>query len=240
MGVGLYNPKDVAISDFHYDITLPSVGDQKSSEWTATLVAPVDVSAVPDAVASYSSDGTSYTNTFSADARYVRVTIPQIPAHTKYAFSLPLQAPAIDPQDKYYDKTAWLTSLYTFDNTTYDIGVKKLKLMTHREPYSVEHYQEKLDGSYDLLVADALSGVVGETVTADYETYVGYISNTTHTGTLTQGTVNASGSLVLKLYYALNEYSVSFDGSTVPAQTIKYRGTVTQPTTPTKTGYTFE
>jgi uncharacterized repeat protein (TIGR02543 family) len=57
------------------------------------------------------------------------------------------------------------------------------------------------------------------------------------------GTIAADGSLVLKLYYDRNTFTVSFDtkgGSTVADTTgVRYKVKITAPSEPTKIGYTF-
>ena len=53
---------------------------------------------------------------------------------------------------------------------------------------------------------------------------------------------SVSGNISVTANFAINSYMVSFDskgGSAVSSQSVNYNATATQPTTPTKTGYTF-
>ena len=98
-------------------------------------------------------------------------------------------------------------------------------------------------GNYDLATTENLTGTTGQTATATAKTYTGYHENTTHTGRVASGAIKADGSLVLKLYYARNDYTVTFEphnGANIPNQTVKYQEKATKPTNPSKTGYTFK
>ena len=77
--------------------------------------------------------------------------------------------------------------------------------------YKVEHYQQKLDGTYERTDTDTLSGGTGTLVTAKPKTtYTGFTYDETVTGTVKSGTIAADGSLVLKLYYTRNSYGVTY------------------------------
>lgn len=82
--------------------------------------------------------------------------------------------------------------------------------------YKVEHYLQKADGSYELKEMENKSGDIGTTVSADYKTYTGYVSNTFHINTKQSGVIESDGSLVLKLYYNSIEREATFKPSTDP------------------------
>jgi len=109
--------------------------------------------------------------------------------------------------------------------------------------YKVEHYKEGADGTYaiDNTLTENNTGTTGESVTATAKIIEGYTENTSHGSRVASGTVAANGSLVLKLYYERNSYTMTFDsngGSAVSSITQKHGTTVTVGN-PTKTGYTF-
>ncbi|MBQ2896936.1 MAG: InlB B-repeat-containing protein [Clostridia bacterium] len=105
--------------------------------------------------------------------------------------------------------------------------------------YTVEHYQEALDGSFAVFETETLSGTVGLSVTAVAKTYEGFSEDTLNPSRVATGTVATGGTLVLKLYYTRNTYTVTFDfgsGATLTpgtqtSKTDKYGATVVLPTT---------
>lgn len=74
-------------------------------------------------------------------------------------------------------------------------------------PYNVEHYQEKLDGTYELFDTDSLNGTTGTIVEAVAKSCHHFTADKTVDGTVASGTIAGDGSLVLKLYYTRNTYS---------------------------------
>jgi uncharacterized repeat protein (TIGR02543 family) len=111
-------------------------------------------------------------------------------------------------------------------------------------PYKVEHYQQKVDQTgYVLKETDNKTGTTGATVTATAATYTGFTENQTAAGRVPSGTVAADGSLVLKLYYDRDDYTVTFnnyDNTTLGTDTVVFEGSALAPTSaPTRTGYTF-
>ena len=111
--------------------------------------------------------------------------------------------------------------------------------------YTVEHYKEQEDGSYVKADTDTLTGTTDTQVTAGAKTsYTGYTLDTNVEGTLTGGTIQGDGSLVLKLYYKLNEYTVTFkndNGTLIDTKTVKYGGsaTIENPTKEADAQYTY-
>ncbi len=78
-------------------------------------------------------------------------------------------------------------------------------------PYTVEYYQEKVDGSgYEAMTGDTFHGTgeTGTTATAKQAAYEGFHLNEGES-TLT-GAIAADGSLVLKLYYDRNRYEIKW------------------------------
>lgn len=116
--------------------------------------------------------------------------------------------------------------------------------------YTVKHYRESLDGSgYTLADTQILPSTTGTRVEAQPNTYEGFTYNPEVEGTKASGIVTADNSLVLRLYYDRNEYTVTYEyEGTVPAgapevpseQTCKYGETVTVENEPILDGYDFQ
>ena len=114
--------------------------------------------------------------------------------------------------------------------------------------YTVEHYLEKLDGSYELKDTENLTGTTDSEVTAAAKDYPGFTFNDSVEGTVKSGTIAGDGSLVLKLYYTRNSYTVTYayegtvpeEASALPAEAVyKYGADVTVAEGATAPGYTF-
>ena len=107
--------------------------------------------------------------------------------------------------------------------------------------YKVEHYLENLnEDSYILMPADTdnLKGTTRTPTVASAKTYPGFTKPI-----FSQETIAADGSTVIKLYYPRELYQVIFNsngGTLIDSQTIEYGGTIIEPSTPTKAGYTFD
>ena len=108
--------------------------------------------------------------------------------------------------------------------------------------YKVEHYKQNLEtNTYEKVETDELTGTTGLNVVATAKTYEGYRENKTHKDRVATGEIKADGSLVLKLYYDINKYTVTFkDGDTIlKTETVAHGEGATAPEQPTKEGYTF-
>jgi len=111
--------------------------------------------------------------------------------------------------------------------------------------YTIKYYKQNiLDNNYTEVVADIVvsSGVVGSTITATDKAYEGFTLNAA-SSTMT-GTIASDGTTTLEVYYDRNSYTVTFNadgGTPTPApQSIRYEGSITLPTEPTKEHYTFD
>ena len=77
--------------------------------------------------------------------------------------------------------------------------------------YTVEHYQEQLNGVYTLFeTEDTLAGTTGEIATANAKTYTGFYHDPEVAGTIASGKIAGDGSLVLKLFYTRVERTVTY------------------------------
>ncbi len=115
--------------------------------------------------------------------------------------------------------------------------------------YDVEYWLQTTDHSgyvKDEASSHSHTAPIGATVSAHVRVFEGYTENTTHPDRVPTGTVPATGKLVLKLYYDLNDYKVTYvfeepvpAGAALPAaETRHYGDTVTTPA-PALEGYTF-
>ena len=87
--------------------------------------------------------------------------------------------------------------------------------------YKVEHYKEKVDGTFPEIAdeTDDLTGSTGTTATAAAKTtYTGFTFDEDNTNNVKSGAIAADGSLVLKLYYTRNKHNITYTytGVTVP------------------------
>ena len=107
--------------------------------------------------------------------------------------------------------------------------------------YKVEHYKEKLDGSYELAETENLTGTTGEKVTAKAKTpeeYKGFTEDASNKDRISEGTIAGDGSLTLKLYYTRNTYTIKFEdynGSILGEEKeYRYGQTIEVPEDPTR------
>ena len=121
-------------------------------------------------------------------------------------------------------------------------------------PYYIEHYQEQLDGTYVKVETETKFDVNEKEITiadADYKAYANYTPNKTHEDAVLSGivgvSVDTSGDapvatmLTLKLYYDLDEYTVTYkvDGEQVgEVENYKFGAPVTIRDKYAKEGYT--
>ena len=76
--------------------------------------------------------------------------------------------------------------------------------------YRVEYWTEELDGGYELAKSYDRIGIDGGEVKLRTYVFKGYTSNNQHPDCVLSGTASTDEKLVLKLYYDLNEYTVSY------------------------------
>ena len=109
-------------------------------------------------------------------------------------------------------------------------------------PYAVRYYvEEPEEGGYTLSEIKTMTGTTGETVTASEGDYSSVVYH--RKGELASGEVKADGSLVLKVYYDLNIYTLTYDpkGGTLDETTLTARpGERIGVPVPVREGYTFE
>ena len=104
--------------------------------------------------------------------------------------------------------------------------------------YKVEHYQQNItsDG-YTLADTDNKTGTTGAQTAATARSYQGFTAQP-----FEQKAIAADGSTIIEIRYTRNEYTLTFDsngGSSVSGITAKFGAQLTQPSSPSKEGYTF-
>ena len=110
-------------------------------------------------------------------------------------------------------------------------------------PYIVEYYLQNLENNnYTLYETDELTGTTDTTTIATIKSY-SHFSYTANASTIT-GNINGNGSLVLKVYYTRNSYTVTSSrnntnaGTVTAGGTYRYEKQISLKAT-TKEGYTF-
>lgn len=109
-----------------------------------------------------------------------------------------------------YNLDGWYLNDEAFNFTTAiegDIQLTAKWTARSNTPYTVEHYQEKLDGTYVLADTDNLEGTTDTEAVAAEKGYDDFTVDKTVEGTVASGNIAGDGSLVLKLYYTRNTYS---------------------------------
>ena len=96
--------------------------------------------------------------------------------------------------------------------------------------YSIEHYTEKVDGTFELKEIENKEGITDSEVTAIAKTYTGFSYDNGVQGTKASGSIASDGSLVLKLYYKRNVHNVFYsyvgdvpDGATELPEVHQYK-----------------
>ena len=78
--------------------------------------------------------------------------------------------------------------------------------------YTVKHYGQNIsDDGFTILETENLAGTTGAPVTATAKTYTGFTFDKQNANNALSGTIAADGSLVLKLYYIRDTYTVTFN-----------------------------
>lgn len=184
-----------------------------------------------------------YTQTFKSEKETENGTETEVIADGNYRYGTMMPTPAVYRSG--YEFLGWedeegagVPKEVPSENKTYIAKWKALEGIT----YTVKYYVQNTDNSgYSLSETAALTGQMGEEVTAkaaDLDEKVYHLK-----GELPKGTIKADGSLVLKVYYDLNEYKLTFDAkggeSDQTEVTARYGDKIASPM-PTRKGYVFE
>ncbi len=142
---------------------------------------------------------------------------PKTLNYKAYSSSIPLSSLEEDEKVLF----VWrLKNQKTYDNRTIFDNLRITTADYSITSYTIKHHLQQLDGTYKVVDADTISesGKVGTPITADINTYTGYVYNA-DTSTQT-GTLEEKKELTLNLYYALKKYPLTYDPNTGIGTTI--------------------
>ena len=163
-----------------------------------------------------------------------------LPTRTGYTFNGYWTGTTIH-STQYYDANG--NSLKNWDKAGNTTTLYALWTANTNTPYVVKHYKEQLDGTYPMEADDTdnLTGTTATSVTPAVKSYEGFMAPSTQTVSIA-----ADGSTVVTYQYTRNSYNLSWNVNEGDALTgeytfgiVKYEAAITQPNTPTRTGYTF-
>jgi len=167
------------------DATMPAY----NVEYTATWYVEV-YEATFDANGGKYADGT--TSKKATFAYGEAVTAPEIPTQTGYNFA------------------GWEPTLSTMPAA--DITYKALWTVGEAKAYTIEIYSMDTAGNYGAPVVETKTAAVGEVVKATPTPTEGFYLDTTAANVL-EDVIKADAETVLKIYYARNEYTITFNGN---------------------------
>jgi uncharacterized repeat protein (TIGR02543 family) len=148
--------------------------------------------------------------------------------------------PIIEPTKVGYTFSGWSTIPDTMPAEA--VVVTGSFTANENTPYAVEHYIEKLDGTgYSLNQSIPKQGTTDTLVSESTLSINGFTFDENNVNNQLSGTIAGNGSLVLKLYYSRNSYTLTYqvDGEEDIVYSRKFGATIASLTPPTRTGYTF-
>ena len=105
-------------------------------------------------------------------------------------------------------KSGQTVSIKASPNTMTTVNANEV----NKSSYVVEYYGKDLNSNnYSLLGSEVKYADAGANVTATEKNFTGFKFDNSNSNNIKQGTVNANGSLVLKMYYNRETYSISYD-----------------------------
>lgn len=200
-----------------YPATMPANNITVTASWTE----------LPKYTVTFDAQGGSTVTTQSIYQGYL-ITEPTDPTRIGYAF------------DGWYIGTE--TTPFSFQTPVTQEMTLTAKWTPVLVNYSTEIYLQALDGNYVLSNTISLQALTESTANASAPSVDGFTENQTHTNRVISGTVLGDGSLVLKLYYTRNTYTIQFESNAnLSIQSIEalYQANIVQPQDPIRSGYTF-
>ena len=105
-------------------------------------------------------------------------------------------------------KSGQTVSIKASPNTMTTVNANEV----NKSSYVVEYYGKDLNSNnYSLLGSEVKYADAGANVTATEKNFTGFKFDNSNSNNIKQGTVNANGSLVLKMYYNRETYSISYE-----------------------------
>lgn len=179
---------------------------------------------------------------------YKETTDTEVYETVEVNYDAPVTAPETNPTKQGYEFAGWstngadvLTDLGEMDSTE---GKKFYAVWTPAEvDYKVEHYLMDTEGKYTIAPeVENLKALTGSTAKATVKTIDGFTQDMdANLATVTEATVAADGSTVLKVYYERNKYSLTIDRDNGEAAEVieYYYEEAVETVTAEKTGYIF-
>ena len=196
--------------------------DVAGKKYSEQSVVDAATKAINDAVAAL--EVMTYNAIFTVDGAQYEVVPTKVGAQ--------IVAPK-DPAKEGYVFKGW-------DKEVGKMGVEDITFAAQFEEasgiaYTVEVYTMDVNGNYGAAETKTLYGTTGAQVTADTTAAEGFTFDES-AANVVSGTVAADGSLVLKVYFARNQYKLTVDG----AESEVYYGAALDIATPAaREGYTF-
>ncbi|MDR1778181.1 MAG: InlB B-repeat-containing protein [Clostridiales Family XIII bacterium] len=242
-------------------IPFASYNGYGTTDTTATVVAPSDYNTTERYVFDSANTNNVLSGTIAGDGSLhlkvyfkAQYTVTYLPGdqgtwssagdiHSGIDWGTSTPAVSVDPTTAHYPG-------YTFSgwNQTLDSAVKSDRTYLAQwtplsgVPYTVEHYLVQ-GTTVTLTDTDYNTGTTNQWVLATSKTYPGYALNPSYAGTIAADYVRGDGTLVLRLFYVAQTYTVTFvdwDARIISVQPgIFYGGSATDPGAQTRAGYTF-
>ncbi|MFA5006716.1 MAG: InlB B-repeat-containing protein [Candidatus Izemoplasmatales bacterium] len=209
------------------DLTAAFDPESPRTDWTFTLYARWI--ALDPAVVTFESDGGSDIASMSLFIGETVAPRPGDPSKTGYSFG----GWYADPD---------LTSEYDFSTPLVGNMTLYAKWLAAEVTVTVERHFETLAGSYEKTGEETILGFTGSTAVAPLAPVPGFSIDENHPSAVLSGTVLADGSLVLKVYYGRNDYTISFQTNadlSISSITLAFGSPVTRPSDPIRAGFTF-
>ena len=223
----------------------------------ATLVVKnhLSLDADGDHTFTFTATAVNYTVTYTAGVEGEEVFADQAYDGLTYGEDTPdflVDGSPADPEREGYTFTGWSPNVA--EKVTGDATYTATWTADEDTAYKVEYYLENLTGdgfTKDEYATETKYGTTGTTATLtedDYKTFEGFTFDEGNEDNITSGTIAGDGSLVLKLYYVRETYTVTYtDGvedeevfDDQVSSNIKYGAeTPTFDGTPSREGYTF-
>lgn len=250
-----YGSADVAFGSNVSRESGPVLKGHTFSGWTTSdvTIAPDGSFVMPDNDVTFSGSWTanSYTVTYNGNGSTAGIA----PAPTDVTFGENFTTATYDTFSRTgYTFAGWNTSAdgsgtsFAANETKPYLFDEDITLYAQWDPktgvaYTVQHYLVDSNGVAVLNYTEARTGTVNSLVNASPRNYApSHTFNSVYPGTASSGTIPASGTLTLRLYYSINIYTVIFvdhDGAQLAASSVPYGGSATAPANPTRLGYTF-
>ena len=141
-------------------------------------------------------------------------------------------------------RTGYTFKGWTLNGNSYDFTTPVTGNITLTASWEINKYTVTFNSNGGSTVASETVNYNGTATQPNAPTKEGYgFSKWTLNGQEYDFNTKVTSNIELKAEWIIGEYTITFDsngGSSVATQTVNYNGTVTQPTAPTKTGYTFK